>query len=135
MATSVSAIPLDGAISDDDVLEPAFDSREAVEESAAGSLLAMQEFGLLASPQAAPGCDHRLEDWIASQIDLSLEVQAATESRNIWNQLVDRLPGLRRGPNRRPVRGGAETAFADWTRFRVAYRRGITVVRLVDRAW
>ncbi len=89
MATSVSAIPLDGVIPDDDVLQPGFDPREAVEQSGAGSRLAMQQLGLLASPREVAGCDHRLEDWIASQIDLSLEIQAATESRNIWNQLVE----------------------------------------------
>ena len=29
--------------------------------------------------------------------------------------------------------GGGETSFSEWAHFRIAYRRGITVVRLVDQ--
>jgi anti-anti-sigma factor len=94
----------------------------------------MQQLGLLAAPRAAAECDRRMEDWIASQLDLSLAIEPTPAPRNVWNQLIDRLPVLRRSPGRVPLRGGPETAFSDWSRFRIAYRRCITVVRLIDRA-
>lgn len=133
MSTGLDAIPLDGAPDDDDLLlllPPA--GRAAVKQAEPG--LAMQQMGLLAAPRPALDDDRRMEDWIASQIDLSLSIESPRTEKTIWNQLIDRLPALRRGPHRRVPRGGAETAFADWSRFRIAYRRGITVVRLIDRA-
>jgi anti-anti-sigma regulatory factor len=42
-------------------------------------------------------------------------------------------PGPAPRPGAATARGRPEAAFADWTRFRIAYKRGITVVRLVDR--
>src|SRR5215470_11387824 len=134
MASSVTAIPLDGGMGDDGVLEMTFGPKAPLDRSDTGPPLAMQHFGLLASPHVASGVDRRVEDWIASQVDLALEVDTNAGPRSIWHQLVDMLPVSRQAPSRRLLRGGPETAFADWSRFRVANRRGVTVVRLIDRA-
>ncbi len=134
MASTVNAIPLDDAAGDGGVLAMAIDPRDPPGDSGAGHSLAMQQFGLLAAPRNPVDADRRMEDWIASQLDLALAIEPAHHPRSIWNQLIDRLPVLRRTSSRRPLRGGAETAFADWSRFRIAYRRGITVVRLIDPA-
>jgi anti-anti-sigma factor len=131
MASSVNAIPLDGMAGHDGM--PAM-TVGPLEDTDTGSSLAMQQFGLLAAPRAAAAYDRRMEDWIASQLDLSLAIEPMPAPRNVWNQLIDRLPALRRSAGRVPLRGGPETAFSDWPRFRIAYRRGITVVRLIDRA-
>jgi anti-anti-sigma factor len=128
------AISLDGETEDAGFPGPAFDLADAVEPEHALSSLAMQEFGLLAAPRVVSDDDRRIEDWIASQLDLGPEVAPCHGQRNIWNSLIDKLPVALRSPKRRPLRGGPETAFAEWSRFRVAYRRGLTVVRLVDVA-
>jgi anti-anti-sigma factor len=130
MTGPLSAIPLE----DDDALDIALGVELPPEGPVAAPSLAMQQFGLLASPSAASDVDRRMEDWIASHLDLALEETPSVGPRSIWHQLVDRLPMARQAPHRRPIRGGPETAFADWSRFRVAYRRGVTVVRLIDRA-
>ncbi len=134
MASSVTAIALDDETEGEVVREPAVALRGSVEGRPIGSSLAMAQFGLLAGPRVASDCDRRIEDWIASQLDLSLQDEPPSGRRNIWNRLIDRLPAARRVPKHRTLRGGAETAFAEWSRFRVAYRRGITVVRLVNVA-
>ena len=54
--------------------------------------------------------------------------------RNVWDRIIDRLPTLRKPSKKRGSRGVAETAYSEWSHFRLAYRRGITVVRLVDAA-
>lgn len=76
--------------------------------------------------------DRRLENWIASNLDLPSDVQAP----NRWEQLVGNLPGLKhaRGkPTGRAGEGRQIRSLGAWSRFQVAYRRGITVVRLVDQ--
>jgi anti-anti-sigma factor len=130
MTNSVTAIPLGGGAMDQGI----FALADEPGGFGAASTLASQQIGLLAAQHAGPESDRRMEDWIASQLDLSMDVERTTSPRNIWNQLIDKLPMARRGPARRAIRGGPETSFADWRRFRVAYRRGITVVRLIDRA-
>ena len=77
------------------------------------------------------GCDRRIEDWIASNLDLESDLS----SSNHWNQLIANLPASRRSrqharTNDRVLAGTP----AGWSRFNIAYKRGITVVRLVDRA-
>jgi anti-anti-sigma regulatory factor len=134
MSSTIAAIPLDERPDDDAVVGMGHEVRDSGERAVTGASLAMREYGLLASPRVGPDADRRMEDWIASQIDLSLDIEPAPRPRNVWNQLIKGLPALRRIPQHRPVRGGPETAFADWSRFRVAYRRGITVVRLIDPA-
>jgi anti-anti-sigma factor len=130
MASALRAISLDG---EPDIAGVSGPTLALVEDGQSGPGLAMQQFGLMASPRAADD-DRRIEDWIASQIDLAPEFEPSRESRNIWNRFIDRLPMARTSPRRRPLRGGHETAFAEWSRFRVAYRRSVTVVRLVDVA-
>jgi anti-anti-sigma factor len=76
------------------------------------------------------GPDRRLEDWIASNLDAQLD----RPESNFWNQLVGNLPTARRSPSNRD---GADRGFKSrgaWNRFGVAYRRGITIVRLTDTA-
>ena len=95
--------------------------------------LETERFGLLAGP-AAPIVGHRrMEEWIASNLDL--DCKAATSPRSAWHRMIDGIPGLRRTPkaNREQKRGG-EAAMEGWSRFHVAYKRGITVVRLRDKA-
>jgi anti-anti-sigma regulatory factor len=82
--------------------------------------------------QARPPADsdHRLEDWIASNLD----AQADGLNENHWNSLIRNLPTCptRSSTHRGPEGKHSETA-SDWSRFHLVYRRGITVVRLVDR--
>jgi len=83
---------------------------------------------LLTKPSSA--ADRRIEDWIASNLD----TESVVAGPNLWNKLIDNLPGLRR-ISRGPGSVGAGVASqGGWSRFNVAYRRGITVVRLVDLA-
>jgi anti-anti-sigma regulatory factor len=76
------------------------------------------------------GSDRRIEEWIASNLDLESDPSKA----NHWNQLIANLPVSQRMPslkaNDRPAAGTPN----GWSRFNIAYKRGITVVRLVDRA-
>jgi anti-anti-sigma factor len=134
MPSSLMAISLDGEAEDAEVSGSAIVPCGIAEGERAGAALAMQQFGLMAAPRGASDDDRRIEDWIASQLDLALEVEPSRGRRNIWDRLIDSLPAARRSPKRRTLRGGPETGFAEWSRFRVAYRRGITVVRLVDVA-
>jgi anti-anti-sigma factor len=101
-------------------------------EDAPASRLEAERLGLLCGPAVAVDGERRMEDWITSNLDL--EVPSAKTPGGLWNQLIDRLPALRRAPKRPGEVTGPETSFADWIHFRIAYRRGITVVRLVDRA-
>jgi anti-anti-sigma factor len=134
MSSTIATIPLDGRPDDDGVVGMGHKVRASIEGAVTGASLAMQVYGLLASPRVTLDADRLIEDWIVSQVDLSLDVETPPRQRNVWHQLIKGLPALRRIPQRRLVRGGLETAFADSSLFRVAYRRGITVVRLVDRA-
>jgi anti-anti-sigma factor len=89
--------------------------------------------GLL-QQQPPADADHRLEDWIASNLD----AQADDPRGNHWNSLIKNLPA---GPNRSSSRRGPDglqgtgpcPGQAEWSRFHLVYRRGITVVRLQDR--
>jgi anti-anti-sigma factor len=130
MASALIAISLDG---EPDIAGDAGPTLAVVDGGQPVSGLAMQQLGLMASPRVADD-DRRIEEWIASQLDLTPEFEPARDSRNLWSRFIDRLPVARRAPKRRPSTGGPETAFAAWSRFRVAYRRGLTVVRLVDVA-
>ena len=109
------------------------DGPALVPDAAQGRAPALQaeRLGLLAGPAAPGDTERRIEDWIAS--NLELDIPAETMPSTIWDRLIGRLPALRRAPKRRRLEGGPETALADWTRFRIAYKRGITVVRLVDQ--
>jgi len=76
------------------------------------------------------GGDRRIEDWIASNLDL----ESDPSRTNHWNQLIANLPTSRRMPTRKPGNSASAGTPNGWSRFNIAYRRGITVVRLVDRA-
>ncbi len=70
------AISLDGEPDD----RPCRGGRPSLSSRAdsAGSSLAMQQLGLMASPRVADD-DRRIEEWIASQLDLSLEIGPSSQ--------------------------------------------------------
>ncbi len=71
----------------------------------------------------------RLEEWISSTIDADAVLPG--HGGSIWNRLIKGLPGARR---RGPAAGSATRNLPPvWAHFRVAYKRGITIVTLVDR--
>ncbi|MDR3622544.1 MAG: FHA domain-containing protein [Paludisphaera borealis] len=74
--------------------------------------------------------DRRLEDWIAGNLD----AQTERPETNLWNQLVGALPTARRTPSQAKSTDRGFKSRGTWNRFSVAYKRGITVVRLTDRA-
>ena len=77
--------------------------------------------------------DRRIEQWIASNLDLDTEVNHGP--RSAWLRIIDGPVGPRSGrasPKQRRDHGG-ESRQDGWARFQVAYKRGITVVRLVDK--
>jgi anti-anti-sigma factor len=95
--------------------------------------LESERLGLLAN--TAPAADHdlRIEHWIASTLDLDGDAVAAP--RSAWVRIIDGLSGLKRPAKTKRTgdQGGGERRQDGWARFQVAYKRGITVVRLVDR--
>ena len=73
-----------------------------------------------------------MEDWISSHLDLGESTAEASSSP--WTKIIANLPGLKASPKtRRGCTGGMMTVDS-WKRFQVAYKRGITVVRLVEKA-
>jgi anti-anti-sigma factor len=105
------------------------------EESPGKTSLESERFGLLASPTRAPGKDRRVEEWIASNLDLNLDLESPREQRSPWIRLIDGLSAFKRPTrDKRRLNGtGTETSMLGWSRFRVAYKRGATVVRLLDK--
>src|SRR5262245_14770439 len=85
-----------------------------------GTSLETERVGLLAKPGAPVDGRRRVEDWIASNLDVDFE-PGETPRNNVWNRLIERLPTSRRAPKKRRDLRGPETAFADWERFRIAY--------------
>jgi len=74
-----------------------------------------------------------MEEWNPS--NLALERRAAASPRSAWHRITDGIPGLRRAPKaKRAEQKGGEAALEGWDRFHVAYKRGITVIRLIDKA-
>ena len=76
--------------------------------------------------------DRRMEEWIASNLDL-VGPGADTRPRSPWIRLIDGLPGMKRPPRREAPGKRHETSMLGWSRFHVAYKRGVTVVRLLDK--
>lgn len=71
--------------------------------------------------------DHRLEDWIAANLDLEADRPAA----NLWTQWVGSLPTARRvGGVEKSDRGFKSKGC--WERFNIVYKRGVTIVRLTE---
>jgi len=99
---------------------------------APGTSLESERLGLLAAPKEALDFDRKMENWIASNLDL--EEATGSAPRGAWIRLIDGLPGLKRIPPQKRPENGAETAMLGWARFHVVYKGGITVVRLSDKA-
>ncbi len=93
--------------------------------------LESERLGLLAAPPKVLDKDRRMEDWIASNLDL--DQRAPSAPRSAWIRLIDGLPGMKRVPQARRSQRGVETSMVGWSRFHVAYKRGVTVVRLCDK--
>ncbi len=96
------------------------------------SSLETQRTGLLAAPKRTLDIDRRMENWIASNLDM--EPSPAPGPRSPWIRLIDGLPGLKHPIPPKRKQKETQASLAGWTRFQVAYRRGITIVRLVDQA-
>jgi len=101
-------------------------------EPSPSTSLETERIGLLAGGAVLVNPDRRMEEWIASNLDL--DCQAPPVQRSAWNRLIDNLPGLKRAPKPRLPDHAVQRSYDSWARFHVAYKRGITVVRLVDKA-
>jgi anti-anti-sigma factor len=107
---------------------PAAGAREAPKTS-----LHSERMGLLACGSApSHHVDRRMEDWIASHLDLG--ELSAPRPRSPWSRIIDNLPGLKKKPNDKAQAQSGATTTDSWKSFQVAYKRGITVVRLVEKA-
>jgi anti-anti-sigma factor len=100
---------------------------------AAKASLHSERMGLLART-ATPSHhdDRRMEDWIASHLDLG-ELKAPGP-RSPWAHIIENLPGSKKKPNNKARDQSGATTLGSWKSFQVAYKRGITVVRLVEKA-
>ena len=97
--------------------------------------LLSERMGLLAGtalPAHANEGDRRMEDWIASHLDLG--ELSTPKSRSPWARLIENLPGMRKKPTDKTREQATATTLDSWKRFQVAYKRGITVVRLLEKA-
>ncbi len=95
--------------------------------------LESERLGLLAGPAAPIDGERRIEEWIASNLDL--DATADDVQKSAWVRMIEGLGRMRR-PSKaaRHKRGGdGERSQDGWDHFHVAYRRGITVVRLCDQ--
>ncbi len=131
MASPVNAIPLDD-VPDDVVLGWPSTPRSMPEDRDPAD--AAGDGNSACSPAPARSRRTRAHRGLDRQPPRPGRPRRTTPNRNHLESAHRRLPALRRLPRRTGRRGGAETAFADWSRFRVAYRRGITVVRLIDQS-
>jgi anti-anti-sigma factor len=93
--------------------------------------LEADRLGLLGSAAPDLSGDQRMEEWIASQLDLDIPSPLAPQ--NAWHRIIAGLPGARQPRKKSQEPPGPEASLEGWARFRVAYRRGFTIVRLVDR--
>ena len=95
--------------------------------------LVAERLGLLSNLSVpARHDDRRMEDWIASHLDVG--ELAAPRSSSPWSKIIANLPGLKRKPQDKARVQGGVTTLDSWKRFQVAYKRGITVVRLIEKA-
>jgi pSer/pThr/pTyr-binding forkhead associated (FHA) protein len=111
---------------------PARPGSDGAGEPAARTCLEAERVGLLASPAVALDIDRRIEKWIASTLDLDWPTQPAQRSQ--WDRIIGNLASVKRAPDRTRPEAIVDRSFDGWARFRVAYKRGITLVRLVDKA-
>ena len=90
----------------------------------------LEDSGLqLLVARTPPPCDRRIEDWIASNLD----AEGDTSRANRWNQLISNLPASRRLQASKARDSAAVGTPNGWSRFSIAYKHGVAVVRLVDR--
>jgi anti-anti-sigma factor len=95
--------------------------------------LLSERMGLLAEPSTqAQQDDRRLEEWIASHLDLG--ELSAPKSSSPWARIIENLPGLKRKPKQNPRASAGASTLDSWKCFQVAYKRGITIVRLMEKA-
>jgi anti-anti-sigma factor len=127
-----AAIPLEEELEADSAPPAAPDGRNFGKSDLKMALEA-ERLGLLAGTRGVVEVDRRMEEWIASQLDLEDAVPNGTP-RSAWYGLIEGLPGLRRPTKRPVVEKEPEAKLEGWERFQVAYKRGITLVRLVDSA-
>jgi anti-anti-sigma factor len=71
----------------------------------------------------------RIENWVVS----NLEGRDCSPGRADWNDLFEGSFLLRKPETRPKPRPGRTPAPGGWARFRVSGKRGITIVRLIDR--
>jgi anti-anti-sigma regulatory factor len=105
-----------------------------IDEPVVRTSLESEKVGLLASAVATVQDDRRMEEWIASNLDIDFEGVAQAAPRSVWNRMIEGLPGLKRMPKKGPREQAAVPTLDSWGRFRVAYKRGITLVRLLDKS-
>ena len=106
---------------------------EAVGEEAARRRFIPSEWGLLArKSNPSHHDDRRMEEWIASHLDLG--ELASSAPRSPWAHIVENLPGVKKKPINKAREQSGATTLDSWKSFQVAYKRGITVVRLVEKA-
>jgi anti-anti-sigma factor len=129
----------------EDIVYPLFDGAESsdagdvgtrvlvVEQPARKTSLESERLGLLAGPGTAIDPERRIEEWIASNLDLDLGTEAAHQSA--WTRMIEGLARMKRPARSQRGRTGGTAVHTQegWDRFEVAYRRGITVVKLIDR--
>jgi anti-anti-sigma factor len=95
--------------------------------------LLSERMGLLAGPATqAQHDDRRMEEWIASHLDLG--ELSAPRSSSPWARIIENLPGLKRKPKENPRQSSGASTLDSWKCFQVAYKRGITIVRPVEKA-
>ena len=63
-----------------------------------------------------------------------LEEVSAAKSASPWAKIIENLPGLKRKPKDKGRQPSGGSTLDSWKRFQVAYKRGITVVRLLEKA-
>ena len=117
-----------------DLCEPARPRNRALPEldQADSTSLLSERMGLLAG-RSAPSLhdDHRMEDWIASHLDLG-EI-SSPGSQSPWARIIDNLPGMKRKSVGKAQAQNSATTLDSWKSFQVAYKRGVTIVRLLEK--
>src|SRR6476659_10167468 len=80
-----------------------------------------ERMGLLARTSTkSPHDDRRMEDWIASHLDLG--EPGAPGPRSPWAQIIEKLPGLKKKPKNKAREQSGAIALDSWKRFQVAYK-------------
>ena len=118
---------------EDDAAERFLGPAQRATDSVAADVARVRAIGSARRPAALVDDDRRMEEWIASHLDLDLTVCTAEACAAPGPD--HRQPA---GPEAQAQRKGRESrrqcsTLDSWKRFHVAYKRGITVVRLLDK--